>query len=247
MSNKINWSAEGVVETLTGLAGDIANEVSVARLAEIAEEMGGTPRSVGAKLRKIGYTVQKAADASKPTWTDEEAAELASFVEANSGVYTYAELAGVVLGGKFGNRQIQGKILSLELTQHVKAAEKRIAPKTYTDEQEAQIIELAAQGKFLEEIAEAIGKPLKSVRGKTLSMSRTIEGFTIPAQRDHVESTRTDVLEGVDIANMTAEEIAEKVGKTARGVKQMLTRRGLDCADHKGAAKAAKNAENTAD
>ncbi len=245
--SKINWSADGVVETLTGLAGNIGDEVSVARLAEIATEMNGTSRSVGAKLRKMGYSVQKAADASKPTWTEDEASTLSTFVQENSGVYTYAELAGVVLDGKFTNRQIQGKVLSLELTEHVKAAEKVSAPKTYTDEQEALVLQLAGEGKFLEEIAEAVGKSLKSVRGKTLSMSRSIEGFKIPAQRDHVESTRTDVLEGVDVANLTAEEIAEKTGKTVRGIKQMLTRRGLDCADHKGAAKAAKNAENTAD
>ena len=105
---------------------------------------------------------------------------------------------------------------------------------------------MAAEGKFLEEIAEAVGKTLKSVRGKTLSMSRTIEGFNIPAQRDHVTSTRTDVLEGVDVANLTAEQIAEAVDKTARGVKQMLTRRGLDCLDHKGATKRAKLAETPA-
>ena len=78
-------------------------------------------------------------------------------------------------------------------------------------------------------------------------MSRSIEGFKSPAQRDHVESTRTDVLADVDVANLTAKELAEKTGKTERGIKQMLTRRGLDCADHKGAAKAAKNADNTAD
>lgn len=239
--SKITWNEENTA-IVTGLAGDVANEVSVARLAEIAEEMSGTPRSVGAKLRKIGFSVQKAADAAKPTWSQDEADTLAAFVTEQSGAYTYAELAGLVLGGKFNNKQIQGKVLSLELTSHVKAAEKQVTPKTYSDEQEATIVKMAAEGKFLEEIAEAVGKTLKSVRGKTLSMSRTIEGFSIPAQRDHVTSTRTDVLEGVDVVNLTAEQIAEAVDKTARGVKQMLTRRGLDCLDHKGAAKAAKNA-----
>lgn len=238
--SKITWNDE-TTATVTGLAGNVANEVSVARLAEIADEMGGTSRSVGAKLRKIGFAVQKASDASKPAWSEDEANVLSAFVETNSGEYTYAELASLVLDGKFSNKQIQGKVLSLELTSHVKAAEKRIAPKTYTDEQEAVILDLAGQGKFLEEIAEAVGKSLKSVRGKTLSMSRTIEGFSIPAQRDHVVSTRTDLLADIDVAELTAAEIAEQIGKTERGVKQMLTRRGLDCSDHKGATKAAKN------
>lgn len=237
---KINWNAEGVVEQLTSLAGDIGTEVSVARLAEISEEMGGTPRSVGAKLRKIGYTVQKAADAARPSWTQEEADALAQFVTENSGAYTYAEIAPLVLGGKYTNKQIQGKVLSLELTAHVKPAEKVVPQKTYTDEEEATIISMAKDGKFMEEIADALGKSLKSVRGKTLSMSRSIEGFQIPAQRDHAETARVDVLEGLDVANLTAAEIAEKTEKTERGIKQMLTRRGLDCADHKGSAKRAK-------
>ena len=40
-----------------------------------------------------------------------------------------------------------------------------------------------------------------------------------------------------DIAGMTVEEIADEIGKTVRGVKTMLTRRGLQCANYNGAAK----------
>ena len=36
---------------------------------------------------------------------------------------------------------------------------------------------------------------------------------------------------------MTVEAIADQIGKTVRGVKTMLTRRGLQCADYNGAAK----------
>ena len=46
-----------------------------------------------------------------------------------------------------------------------------------------------------------------------------------------------------DISGMTVEAIAEAIGKTARGVKTMLTRRGLSAADYDGAAKAAKAAQ----
>jgi hypothetical protein len=41
---------------------------------------------------------------------------------------------------------------------------------------------------------------------------------------------------------MTVEQIAESIDKTVRGVKTMLTRRGITCANHDGAKKAAKNA-----
>lgn len=39
---------------------------------------------------------------------------------------------------------------------------------------------------------------------------------------------------------MTVEEIAEKADRTARGVRSMLSRRGITCADYDGAAKRAK-------
>jgi hypothetical protein len=39
---------------------------------------------------------------------------------------------------------------------------------------------------------------------------------------------------------MTVAEIAKAADKTERGLKTLLTRRGIDCADYKGAAKRAK-------
>ena len=45
-----------------------------------------------------------------------------------------------------------------------------------------------------------------------------------------------------DISSMTVEAIAESIGKTARGVKTMLTRRGMVASDYDGAAKKEKAA-----
>ena len=45
-----------------------------------------------------------------------------------------------------------------------------------------------------------------------------------------------------DVSEMTVDTIAEAIGKTPRGVKTMLTRRGLVAADYDGAAKQAKAA-----
>ena len=39
------------------------------------------------------------------------------------------------------------------------------------------------------------------------------------------------------LTGMTVEAIADEIGKTVRGVKTMLTRRGLQCSDYNGAAK----------
>ncbi len=44
----------------------------------------------------------------------------------------------------------------------------------------------------------------------------------------------------LSVGDMTVEAIAEAIGKTARGVKTMLTRRGLTASDYDGAAKKEK-------
>ena len=44
----------------------------------------------------------------------------------------------------------------------------------------------------------------------------------------------------LNIADMTVAEIAEATGKSERGVKSMLSRRGISAKDHDGVAKRAK-------
>ena len=74
-----------------------------------------------------------------------------------------------------------------------------------------------------------------------MSLLRSGDIQAIPRQETTKGSTNVDPLEGVDVASMTVEAIAEAIGKTARGVKTMLTRRGLTAADYDGASKAAKS------
>ena len=45
------------------------------------------------------------------------------------------------------------------------------------------------------------------------------------------------MLTSPSFTDMTVEQIADEIGKTVRGVKTMLTRRGLQCANYNGAAK----------
>ena len=87
-------------------------------------------------------------------------------------------------------------------------------------------------------------KPINSVRGKALSLLRTGEIDAIPRQEHTKGSTRNDPLADLgDVSGFTVAEIAEKIGKTERGVKTMLTRRGLTASDYDGAARKAKAAE----
>ena len=82
-----------------------------------------------------------------------------------------------------------------------------------------------------------MGKSVNSIRGKALSLLRSGEINAIPKQKETKGSSKADVLVDLDVSGMTVEEIADSIGKTVRGVKTMLTRRGLQCADYNGAAK----------
>ena len=182
-------------------------------------------RSVTAKLRKLGYEVPKKPGAA-PVFSPEETEALSDYLGENSGSFTAEEIAASFADGKFTARQINGKALSLEMTSHVKPAEKKVTPRTYTEEQEAQIEEMVEGGKYLEEIAEAVDRSVNFVRGKLLSMGLKA------AQRDK-KTSKSDPYEGIeDLLDQTVEEIADHFDKTVRGVKTVLTRRGLACADY---------------
>ena len=129
----------------------------------------------------------------------------------------------------------------MELFGSVKPTPKVEVAKKYTDEEEAKFIKLMQKGSFLEEIADAMDRPLNSVRGKALSLTRSHDDLEMPKQKESHATVKTDALGDLgDIAGMTVEAIAEAIEKTARGVKTMLTRRGLTCANYDGAKKAAK-------
>jgi predicted transcriptional regulator len=83
-----------------------------------------------------------------------------------------------------------------------------------------------------------LGKTVQSVRGKALSLTRTDTLKDIPPQRDKV--SKVDAFEALgDVSELTVAQIAEKLGKTERGIKTIITRRGLACADYKAKKKAA--------
>ncbi len=233
------WNDDRTAALEASVAGE--SPVSKATVARIATELETSPRSVSSKLRKLGHEVEKASEAPK-AFTDEEAEDLRAFVEDNSGVYTYAEIAANFGGGKFSAKAIQGKILSMELTDEVKPTPKPEVVKTYTDAEAQTVIDMCRSGAFVEDIAAAVGKSVASVRGKALSLLRNEDITEMPKQRD-VKGQAPDSFESLgDASGLTVAEIAEKLGKTERGVKTMLTRRAVTAKDYDGAAKAAKKA-----
>ena len=215
--------------------------ISQAMVADAAAELETSTRSVSSKLRKMGHDVELASSVSNRTFSEDQEATLSQFVSDNSGQYTYADIASSFEGGEFSAKSIQGKILSMELTGHVKPAEKPEAVRTYSPEEEATFTTMVNGGSFVEEIAEALGKSVNSIRGKALSLLRSGDINAIPKQKETKGSSKADTLAEVgDLDSMTVEAIADEIGKTVRGVKTMLTRRGLTCSDYDGAARKEK-------
>lgn len=241
MSNNVpKWNEEREA-TLTTIVGS-TSPVTAAIVEDAATKLETTTRSVASKLRKMGFDVDSMSKSVSKKYTDEQEAELNAFLQKHSGQYTYAEVAASVLGGDFSTKQIQGKILSMELTSHVKPTPKTENVKTYSDAEEAKLLDLlAVDGVFIEDIAEALGREVNSIRGKILSLSRVNEGITIPKQKNYKSKNAVDPIEALgDISDISVEDIAEKVEKTVRGVKTMLTHRGLKCKNYDGAKRAEK-------
>lgn len=239
MSNSIpKWDEEREAALVAAVGNE--SPVSAETVRAVAAELETTDKSVAAKLRKMGHEVASLAKSTAKTYTESEEAELQSFLEANPGVHTYAEVAASVLGGSRTAKQIQGKILSMELTSLVKPTPKVERVKTYTDAEEAKLMKLLRSDPplFIEDIADAMGRPVNSVRGKILSITRTEvgAGIEIPKQRNYKSKDTVDPIVALgDISDLTVDEIAEKIEKTPRGVKTMLTHRGLTCKNYDGA------------
>ena len=229
------WTDERTSE-LTSFVGN-ESPISQATVASAAEQLETSTRSVSSKLRKMGFDVKLASASATKSFSEDQEATLSAFVNDNSGSYTYAEIASHFEGGNFSAKSIQGKILSMELTDHVKPAPKVETVRTYTPEEEGTFVEMVNGGSFVEEIAGALDKSVNSIRGKALSLLRSGEINAIPKQKETKGSSKADVLADIDIETLTVDEIADQIGKTVRGVKTMLTRRGLTCSDYNGAAK----------
>jgi transposase len=243
MTEKAKKWSEDTVAQLMKLIGK-QRPVSAETVNHAAESLGEefTPRSVASKLRQLEVEVASMAKEKTSAFTEDESAELAEFVVSNQGELTYKQIAEEFMDGKFTAKQIQGKLLALELTASVKPAEKVEVARTYTDAEEAKFVALAEKGAFIEDIAAALNKSISSVRGKALSLTRKGQIAKIPAQKNSYAKENVDpvVALGDRIHAMTVAEIAAAVDKTERGLKTLLTRRGIKVADYDGAAKRAK-------
>ena len=224
MSGKYEYTEEMVEQMHTVCA----EGVEESQIEQLMGEFDFPRRSVTAKLRKLNYDVPKK-PGEAPKFTPEETDEIRSFLEDHDGEFTAEEIASDHFT-KFTSRQITGKALSLEMTGNIKPAEKKVAPKTFTDAEEVIIRDMVAKNSFLEEIADKVGKTVNSVRGKLLSMQlKAVQRDKKGAKASPYEG----LVEGSDLLNLTVEELAEKFDKTPRGVKTVLARRKLECKNYR--------------
>lgn len=237
--SKVNWNEENTAR-LEGMV-TAGETVSQEQVLQIAEDFDTSARSIGSKLRRLGYDVEKATGRVS-SWTEAEEAELTALVESKPGEMTYSEIAAVFMDGKYNSKQIQGKILNLELYDKVRKAEKKAAPRTYTAEEEQRFVSMVQGGASIEDLSAEFGKSAASVRGKALSLLRSGDIEAMPEQRVSTAKSQEDPIEalGEAIADMTVEQIAEETGKTVRGIKSILSRRGLTAQDYDGAARREK-------
>ena len=233
------WTDERTAQLTEFVGGE--SPVSQATVAEAAVDLETSTRSISSKLRKMGHDVELASASAVRAFSDAQEATLDAFVQDNSGEYTYAEIAGLFEDGAFSPKSIQGKILSMELTGHVKPAPKVEAVRTYSPAEELTFVSMVHDGAFVEAIAAELDRSVNSVRGKALSLLRSGDIDAIPRQETTKGSSKVDPLAAItDIGSLSVETIADQIGKTARGVKTMLTRRGLSAADYDGASKKEK-------
>jgi predicted transcriptional regulator len=233
------WSDQAVAQLMSVVGSE--TPVSVAKVEKAAEVLGFTARSVASKLRQLDREVASMAQVKTSPFSEAQTQALKEFVTRKAGVLTYKEIAEKFDNGNFTAKQIQGKLLSLEMTDKVKPAEKVEVARSYTAQEEAKFVEMVNQGKFIEDIAQALNKEIASVRGKALSLTRNGQISKIPAQRES-HATQVDPVAalGDKVHTMTVAEIAAAVDKTERGIKTLLTRRGMKVADYDGQAKKAK-------
>lgn len=240
MSTLPKWDEERVAKLVELVGANMGDEVPLSVVIKAAEELETTQRSVASKLRKMEYAVEKASSISTKSFTEDQEYELRTFVEANPNEYTYAEIAVAVFGEEKSAKQVQGKLLSMELTSLVKETEKKVAEKKYSEEEEATLVELANEGSTLEVIANKLNKTVQSVRGKALSLLNSGVISALPTQENKV-APKKDPFEVLgDVSEMTVAEIATAIEKSERGVKSILTHRGIKAKDYDGKARREK-------
>ena len=187
-------------------------------------------RSLGGKLRYMGYTLEKkGAVVGVKSYTDEEEATIREMCSDPDNLPFQEDVAAAVgrecksIGGKLVSMKIYGVLKRDKVVNDT--------PKLFTEADEVVINEMVdAEGDtFVEDIAEALGKEVKQVRGKLAGMR--IKGVLTRNKVTRAAKLYTDeLLASIQVmldADKTLEEIADKFTLKVSGLHSTLAKKGM--------------------
>jgi len=187
-------------------------------VAELAESLEVSEKSLAAKIRNMGYTTENAVKGK--TFTEAETAQFESL--ASAGTATAEDIAEAM--GKT-TAQIRGKALACKATL-APSPKKAPAVLKYTEAETETVTQMAENGDFIEDIAEAMNRTVAQIRGKLLSLK-----LKAP-QRESKAKARTVVYTDEVIASVitavgegqSSADIAESLELNVRGLRSRLGR-----------------------
>jgi DNA-binding CsgD family transcriptional regulator len=217
----MKWTEELVAKLVEGL--DKNTEVPYSKCQEIAENLNISDRSVTGKLRVLGFKVGRKTKPGK-VYTPEDEERIRKMVEKG---YTQKQIAD-----KLGKdiKSIGGKLLAMGIKGVERGVPKKeAAPKKFTEAEEAKIKELAENGAYVEEIADALGKTVQQIRGKLVSMK--ISGVPTKNKKTATKKVYTDAVveqvKALAAEGKSVEEIAEALELNEKGLRSKMGKLGL--------------------
>lgn len=217
------WTEE-LTEKLKERVKDETKPVPYDVCEKIGEEFNVSARSVTGKLRNLGIEYEKkGAQEKAKSYSEEDEKLIARMAEKGKYIEEIAEKLGREV------KSIRGKLLSMKIT-GVKTRDKaQPKAKTYTEAEENKIEKLAGEGKYIEDIAEALGRTVPQIRGKLLSMKitgvQTKNKKAAPKKlytEDLVAKLKAEIDKGKGL-----EDIAKQFDLNPRGMKAQLAKLGI--------------------
>jgi predicted transcriptional regulator len=210
--------------------GEIPRETFNQFYAEFVEQYGDdiSERSLASKMRHMGFKIEKkAGKATAKSYTEAEEAKIRELA-MKEGVWM--EDIADALGRD--TKSIGGKLISMGIY-GIKKKNKKVndTPKMFSAEDEATILEMIDANKvvYIEDLADALGKSVKQVRGKLAGMR--IKGVQTRNKKAAKPKVYTDELVAEikkELAGGKAlEDIAKERGLNFQGMRTTLTRLGV--------------------
>jgi predicted transcriptional regulator len=198
--------------------------------AEFIEQYGDdiSERSLSSKMRHMGLKIEKkTTSAPSKTYSEADEAKIRELA-AKEGVWQ--EDIAEALGRD--TKSIGGKLVSMGIY-GIKKRDKKVkeTPKLFTKDDEQLILKMLDENKvvYIEDLAEALGKEVRQVRGKLAGMR--ISGVQTRNKKAAKPKIYTDevvaeIKKELD-AGKALEDIAKERGLNAQGMRTTLTRLGV--------------------